>query len=269
MIEEKKSKKGIGVIIVLVLCVLGLVGYILVDKKIIPLGEEVKKESSKITAKEKEKEQTEEVETLDSDNANVLALFDSVHFAVSGGIDSHLYKDGGYQVSTLSTEDKFKLAANGFRKDITSNPSGVAEVKEEVVKDSYEEIFGPGSYQQSSKISDGCNEFQYDASNKKYVANQYGCGGTSDFSNYEKLIEVKRYSNRIEMISANFYMYSDNAIYKDYNKMTKLGEIPWDFANTTELQLAQAKNQYIEENKDKLEQYTYIFKLHKDGFLLF
>ena len=56
-------------------------------------------------------------------------------------------------------------------------------------------------------------------------------------------------------------------MYKDYNKTTSLGEllINENTTNNNE-ERENTYNQYIEDNKDNLEQYTYTYMLNEDGF---
>ena len=56
-------------------------------------------------------------------------------------------------------------------------------------------------------------------------------------------------------------------MYKDYNKTTSLGEllINENTTNNSE-ERENTYNQYIEDNKDNLEQYTYTYMLNEDGF---
>lgn len=56
-------------------------------------------------------------------------------------------------------------------------------------------------------------------------------------------------------------------MYKDYNKTTSLGEllINENITNNRE-ERENTYNQYIEDNKDKLEQYTYTYTLNEDSF---
>ena len=67
-------------------------------------------------------------------------------------------------------------------------------------------------------------------------------------------------------MSAVFYLDPNN-LYKDYNKTTILETTPVP-SNTTSNQEERENiyNQYIEDNKDNLEQYTYTYTLNKDGF---
>ena len=56
-------------------------------------------------------------------------------------------------------------------------------------------------------------------------------------------------------------------MYKDYNRTTSLGEllINENTTNNSE-ERENTYNKYIEDNKDKLEQYTYTYTLNEDGF---
>ena len=275
--EKKKNKGLIVFIVLLIICIMGLVFYILVDKDIIKLNnntvenEQVEKNNSKDDNKEKDTRVK-----LDPENANIKYLFNNAHFSAFE-VDTHIYKDGGYKVSEMSEEDKMTLLGRQWYSEVEQiGPSSSDDyhwtlyLDEDTLKDIYERTFGPNTYHQVNQISDGlCITLTYDATNKRYsYIGQYGCGGTSAFGVHEKIISATKYNDRIEIVSAVVYLDGmSNQMYKDYNRTTSLGEllINENTTNNSE-ERENTYNKYIEDNKDKLEQYTYTYTLNEDGF---
>ena len=275
--EKKKNKGIIVLIVVLILCIVGLVLYILVDKDIIKWNSttaENKQVEEKITSDDTEKDDTR-VE-LDPENANIKYLFDTAHFGATG-VDAHVYRDGGYKVSEMSEEDKIALLGRQWYPLVEHYSTGTSPnltttyyLDEDTLKDVYERTFGPNTYSTVNQIYDGlCVTLNYDATNKRYsYIGSIGCGGTSAFGVHEKIISAIKYSDRIEIVSATVYLDGmSNQMYKDYNKTTSLGELLVDenTVNNRE-ERENTYNQYIEENKDNLEQYKYTYNLNEDGF---
>lgn len=254
--NETKQKKNILLPIILIIIILGLVGYILVEKDVINLT------SSKQTEEKQTKTNSEEAIEIDISNPFITAWFKQVHGYSIGG-DKVIYEQGGSTVDSMTTAYRFDLASNGFLDKITSytQPTAegyYAEIKEKIVQEEYEKLFGPNTYQAVATMTAGCNEFTYDPAGKRYVTKSYGCGGTSSFSSHEEIIKAVKYENRIEIISAAVYADGEtNSIYKHYNRTGKLATLP---------KTSQEITTYIKTNKDNLEQYTYTFKLNKDGF---
>ena len=274
---EKKSNKGLIVfIIILIICIIGLVFYILVDKDIIKLNstntENTQVEEKNTSENEKEDEGIE----LSVDNENIKTLFNNAHH-MSIGPESQIYKDGGYKVSDMTTDEKFTLLANQWYNELNTHSDyigqtndQITELNEDTLKSLYEKTFGPNTYERPTQITDGlCATFTYDETYQGYIArNGAGCGGTSAFSVYEKIISATKYNDRIEIVSSSFYIDGESKqIYKDYNKTTSLGGLLIDENTVSSAEEREnIYNQYIEDNKDKLEQYTYTYTLNEDGF---
>ena len=279
MILEKKKSKGLIIfIVILIICIIGLVFYILVDKDIINLN------NSTIENEQVEENNTTSDDTLkkdkgvelDPENANIKYLFNNAHH-LSIGIETQIYRDGGYIVSDMSEEDKMVLLARQWSPLVEHYSTGTSPnltttyyLDEDTLKDIYERTFGPNTYHQVNQITDGlCMTLTYDAANKRYsYIGETGCGGTTAFIVHEKIISAMKYNDRIEIVSATVYLDGmSQQMYKDYNKTTSLGEllINENTTNNSE-ERENTYNKYIEDNKDKLEQYTYTYTLNEDGF---
>ena len=277
IMEKKKNKVVIVLIILLILCIIGLVFYILVDKDIIKFNSTTTENAQVEENNTSEIEEKNKGVEISIDNENIKTLFNNAH-RISIGPETPIYKDGGYKVSEMTTDEKFSLLSNQWVSKIETHPDylrqtndQITELSEETLKNLYEKTFGPNTYERVSQITDstGCLTLTYDETYQSYIErNGLGCGGTSAFSVYEKMISATKYSDRIEIISATVYLDGmSNQMYKDYNKTTSLGELLVDenTVNNRE-ERENTYNQYIEENKDNLEQYTYTYNLNEDGF---
>ena len=205
--ENKKSRGVIIFIIFLILCIAGLVSYILIDKDIIKLNNS-NKENNQINITE-DKQETEEEKgvSIDITNVNIITLYNNAHH-ISMEPETQIYQDGGYKVSEMSEEDKFTLLATQLlplkKKKSSSdpdNPNWTLYLDEDTLKNIYERTFGPNTYHQVNQITDGvCTTLTYDATQKRYsYVGKYGCGGYSAFSTHEKIIKATKYSMKISI----------------------------------------------------------------------
>ena len=126
-----KEKRNIVLPVILIIIVLGLVGYILIDKQIIKIPG-IAKENNTV-----EKEEKAKITEIDTDNASVKALITQVHNP-SEQLDSLIYEKGGSKVEDMDEEYKFAIATNNKDINITSIPAdaagNVGYVDEEKVK---------------------------------------------------------------------------------------------------------------------------------------
>ncbi len=276
--EKKKNNGLIVFIVLLIICIMGLVFYILVDKDIIKLNnntvenEQVEKNNSKDDNKEKDTRVK-----LDPENSNIKYLFNNAHH-LSIGPETQIYRDGGYKVSEMTNDEKFTLLSNQWFSEMKTHPDYLRQTNdqitvldEETLESLYERTFGPNTYERVNQITDStdCIILTYDETYQGYsTREEVGCGGTSAFSVHEKIISATKYSDRIEIVSAVVYLDGmSNQMYKDYNKTTSLGELLINENTTNNSEKREnTYNKYIEDNKDKLEQYTYTYTLNEDGF---
>ncbi len=270
-----KKKGELVIIIILIVCVVGLIGYILVDKNVINFGNSEATENNESVSDDNSNDTTVEVAPtveLDSANESIVTLFNNAHRYTIGPWTT-IYRDGGYKVSEMSMEDKMTLLSSQWLEDVENYPVGTDQnltyINESTLKNDFERTFGPNTYAQVGSITDGCIILTYDATNKRYSTTQAGgCGGTTAFDVYETIISATKYSDRIEIVSATIYVDGmSNQMYKDYNKTTPLGEplITENTVDNTE-ERENTYNQYIKDHKDNLEQYTYTYMLNEDGF---
>ena len=251
---------GVVLIFILILCIICLLIYLIVDKKDITSNNNQGKENNindKITEDIKVELDINKVE-LDINNENIITLFNNAH-PFSIGSAEIIFHDSGYKVSEMSMEEKMNLLGKQWKPLVEEEPSGsdsdtwALYLEEDTLKNIYERTFGPNTYTQVNQISDGCTTLNYDATNKRYsYVGPYGCGGTTTFTVYEKIISATKYSDKIEIVGAAFFEGPDG-LYKDYNKSTFLSENTFYANEYTDEQRNNLRNQYIEENKDNLE----------------
>ena len=114
MLWKKIKTKGVIVLIVLlILCIIGLVFYILVDKDVIKLNSNTveNEQVENNNTSDEDNAKNDDGVAIDPENASIKELFDNAHYLTISGIDTHIYRDGGYKVSEMSTEDKMLLLA--------------------------------------------------------------------------------------------------------------------------------------------------------------
>ena len=201
-------------IVILIICIIGLVFYILVDKDIIKLNNTtVENEQVEKNNTNDDTENNKGIE-LSIENENVIALFNNAH-RLSIGPETQIYRDGGYKVSEMTPDEKYTLLASQWYDELNTQidyigqtNDQITELNEEILKSLYERTFGPNTYERPTQITDGlCATFTYDEEYQGYIErNGAGCGGTSAFSVHEKIISATKYSDRIEVVSATVYL---------------------------------------------------------------
>lgn len=273
---QKKNGKGLVVVIVLlVLLVLSLGGYLVYDKLLSKesIGtDQANKNSSVKGENNAQNEQASDAQSIDINNENIKALFESSYDHMSYGIDETIFKNTHLSVNDMNDSYKIRLAYSRFsgkiEQDLSSGGDYTYSIKEEDVRAAYEQIFGPNTFQRPASINLGCGDYTYNSQTKKYVNNKSGCGGASAFSAEQDIIRATKYKDRIEITSAVcFVSGADNALFKDYEKREKIRDLTEsDLTNTVDNPASTRIKQYIQQDKDKLTQYTYTYKLGSDGF---
>lgn len=251
---QGKSKKVLPVVLVII--IIGLVIFILINSGVINSSDTTKENNTKNTT----------VTNLDTDNANVKALIKQVHNP-SQTIDELIFVSGGSLVSEMTEKYKFAIATNTPTIQLTtySTPTEdgyYGEIPEEDVKDAYERLFGPGTYKATDSFTLGCMPVTYDSTNKRYVTSKDGCGvPTTPVNMQEEILDITKTDKKLTVLTAVlFYDNVEGNLYKDSN-LTKKLETKADSELTDD-----NLKQYIKENKDQLEQYTYTFDIATDGF---
>ena len=254
-----KEKRNIVLPVILIIMVLGLVGYILIDKQIVKIPG-MTKENNTV-----EKEEKTKITEIATDNASIKALIAQVHNP-GECLDSLIYEKGGSKVEDMDETYKFAIATNTKDINITSIPAdatgNVGYVDEEKVKEAYERLFGPGAYHEINNFKLGCADMSYDIENKRYVTKIEGCGSPmTPITGYEEIISAQKDENTLTVITAvAFYDGNAGKLYKDMD-LTKETPLTAN-TNLTEKEI----REYITSYKEDLNQYTYTFDIGTDGF---
>lgn len=167
-------------------------------------------------------------------------------------------------VNTLTNNQKFEYLFDYISKKALTN-GDYLEISEENIKTEYETLFGKNSYVSLSEFTVYCHNYKYYENERIYKALiKGGCGGNAYIGSYEeKIIDLKEYDDRIEIISARGYIFRPTK--SVYYSME-------DYLNGSS-PIAQPNNDYsddyidnlIIDNKDRLSQFIYTFKLNENN----
>ncbi len=270
---KEEKKKGVGskiVIVLLILVVLGLVGFIAYDKGYISLGKKETKIEEKKDSTSNTKEKEEKKEELDIESTEVQDLYYNSNNHLGVGIDENVYNSSELKVSDMTEDYKMGLAYNIFKKDINTKNEGtytIENVSEEKVKAAYETVFGSNTYKKVAEFKLYCANFKYNESQKIYEAVTGGCGGTSGFGKVDTILSATKYENRLEIVSGVVFIDAEtSAMYKDYGKKTKIKDLTEDEMTNTLGNTWETKfSKYIKENSNDVAQYTYTYNINSDG----
>lgn len=268
--EEKKKSAGLRlVIILLILVIIGMSCYIAYDKGYLKLG---KKENETIKTKSdnNDKKETKKSEKLDIESKEVQELYYNANSHLGVGIDENVYNKNELKVSDMTEDYKMSLAYNLFKKDLTVKNEGqytIETISEEKLKESYEKLFGRDTYKKVNGFKLYCANFKYNDSNRIYESITGGCGGTSGFGKIDVITSATKYEDRIEIAAGVVFIDAETtAMYKDFNKKNKIKDLTEDEMTNTLGNTWESKfGEFIKENENKVAEYTYTFKLGKDG----
>lgn len=266
--EQKNMNVIIAGILIILMIGLGVFFYTKQNQK----KEDKKPNMEEVEDNTKDETEVENTIELDVDDQNVITLFNNAHY-VAIGVDAHIFKNGGYQVANMSEKEKIELLFTQWKKELQTqmDPNTGEEtllLKEDTLKNLYETTYGNHSYQRLNTISDvsNCYQLTYDANQESFVGKTLGCGGMSNFAVHEKIISAKKDSKKLEIVSAAFY-YDPSGFYKDYDKTIKLDtEETISNSFSSDEERIKLLDQYIEDNKDNLEQYTYTYVAGDNNF---
>ena len=218
---EKKSNKGLVIfLIIFILISLALSGYIVYDKYFNNANEEKKTEKKEV------KEEVQKEEKLNLNSSTIQKLYNSIKS--NSSFDQELIEQAMNKekvlVSDLSPEilnfyGYRNLYIHQIKQDLCRNYPNVIlssyncgndteyesinsanTFKEEDLKNSVENLFGPGKYQQTDAIEINYAEyFVYDKDSQKYVYATIEGGGTSQELEKE-LIDLKQSADTLSLI---------------------------------------------------------------------
>lgn len=261
-IIEKKSKNGsvVFLTILLVLVVLLFVGYVLIDQKIIVLG-------NNETQVDETKEEVEESVKLDVNSVEVKYLHGMTEYSnmISNGINKEVYGSKKLTVSEMSDAYKQNITSSYYAGNVYGQQTldSTVYVEASAVKAAYDLTFGEGHYKKDLAAKFQCFDLKYDASQDRYTNTWIPCGIAGINYAYEVPLSAVKYDDRIEITVGVVFSYFEDGFYGDFEKTKKLvGNIGGDSNEAL-------KNSYaalVNNNIDSVSQYTYTFKLNKNGF---
>ncbi len=271
--EEKKNKKGLIVLfVILIILVLGLGGYLVYDKVI--KKDEVKTEKKKT---EDKKEEIKEINLAKDDKIVKELLIYTGNYTNLPISFIHayttLYSNNKTDIASISDVDKFTMARNYylFLNDLKyliekeDNPIILDKDMETYIN----KIFGSNTYGKMNKNSlngdlgpnsdgyiSGCNNSQlvwYET--KKQYEFSYECGGLDPRKMNTEFIGAKKITKNgittIEIDLAIYFVSENEEIYSDIIVSEYKGELKNNIGNKLDI--------------NKLSKYKHTFELDKNG----
>ena len=193
-------KKSVIINCLLVIVVLGLVGYILIDKKIINLSGNV---NQKVEEPKEEIKEEQEEKSLDINDSLVEKYFNMYKYFQEECVDEELLNDetearlhlvlneipSSYyeniscdELNSLTIDDTYycsSMMVEDFTNDLEKlkfeNTSIIAE---NIILNKYQEIFGKDSKYQKEDIKTFGGMYHYDSKNKGYAYYRINAGGS-------------------------------------------------------------------------------------------
>lgn len=256
--SKKSSKKASFItILVLLIIIIFLVLFLLYDYEII-FPENEKNTASETTPKRHEEKDIK----LDINNPNIINLFSNVHDNINQDL---VYSNKEMTSSKMNDDYKLNLAYNIYQKNIVDDTTKIS-ISESDVKSAYELIFGANTYKHIDAIRDKCNTLNYNSLTKSFEnTSPSTCNIKKDNTIHEKIISsVKKKNKELIITSAVVYnVETDNStsnLCQDIECNKILTENNGDYTRDKHF------NDYIDANKDILQQISYKYELDEDGF---
>ncbi len=257
-ITKKKGKDLVIIISVLVIVILSLICYICYDKGIIFNSN--KTSTTKTTEKEKndspnkneEKEEEEENITFSDSELETYVNYIS---PVSNGPSALIYNTDHISSKNLSPAKKIEYIGSHIYSKHTSTPDFQYDIiSENDIKNEIEKIYGKNSYERTS-FNLGCGDYNLNQNEGNYYS-KTGCGGSNATFVSNIVIDYKATKKKLEITTVYAFIDGmENKIYKDYNKSISL-----DNYTDGNVEPTTFLNEYIKNNKDKLNRIVYTFE---------
>lgn len=262
----RRSSKTIFVITIFLLLsmICGLVAFVLYDKGLIVFSSDEiiskKNDNVKNKSKDKTNEDSDSYVDLNIDDININILFNVVK--ITGNSCDGYDTKSSVDVKTMSDKCKFSLASHLYLKALNVATNGVQYVYEDDVKNSYEFLFGYNSYKASETIPYVIGlSLSYNALYKYYFYQGDSSEVGTPITKYEKIISAKRDGDTLLITSSALYYEAINSVLcKDVECTTVLDVMK------SEPSYPDYYSLYVDHNKDKLNQYTFKFKMDDAGF---
>ena len=276
--KPKKSHGGGIIIFLLVLIILGLVGYIAYDKGY--LDKYLKKTDTKEEVKNEEKEitDTNTINTLNK-KIDIINLYGLSLFGRSDDIYNNLSKQANTEEAKLYTVlfylynnkqytqdsidkypdyyDQFKKEQQITNEDFNEYPFAAAitdtatVIKNDDVKKLYKEVYGIEP--SNTKVLSDAPAFYYNEKNNGYYVIITG-GGTCPTESIQYNYKYTEDNEKAYVYTAVVYNDCNEELFKDINRETSIADIDKE---------TKVDSEYVKNIMDKLNKYRIVFK--KDG----
>lgn len=248
---KKKGNKGLVVLVILLLlicCGLGAFIFMNKDKIFAEQEKEIKEE------KVEEKETETKVTFSDAELDKYVNYISVTSFSRP---PAEIFNVDKIEASKLSAKEKIAYISNLVHSKATSTQDyKYSIISEGDVKSAVEEVYGPNTYERTT-FNIGCGDYVFRENEGKYYS-QTGCGGTSTVTGKNVVIGYEATNKKLEITTAYVFASGEtNKLYKDYELKNEVGDMN-NWQDDTYLE------NYIKENKDKLNHIVYTFE-SKDG----
>ena len=234
------------VVAILVLSLLGVASY-----------------KSYIKEKINKQKETEKYQKLNLDDELVIKLFNMTGSNSNQLFANTMYENLYYAKNKVEIKNMpmdFKLLLSYYNIDFNNVElqTNFTSIKEEYIIEQYNKIFGDDNYKPGA-IFAGCpSQIKYNTYKKQYEYDEY-CGGMQYSGNEHKLIEARKYSDRIEIYNkVVFYLVDENEETVSYWKNSDYSE--------SVITLSYDEKFNIDEHLHDLNIYKYTFKLKGEQY---
>lgn len=261
--QEKNVKKSNGGVIILsiilVLVIFAFAGYVLFDQGIISFG----KDNNTMEEEVKENEGVK----LDINSVEVKYLHGMTAYSqmINNNINSEVYGNKKLTVTEMSDAYKQNITSSFYAGNVYGQQTMDSQVyvDAKAVKNAYDLTFGEGHYKKELAAKYQCFDLKYDAAQDRYTNTWIPCGLAGVNYAHEVPLSAVKYDDRIEIIVGVVFSYIEDGFYGDFEKTKKLaGNIGGDSNEALE----NSFKALVNNNIDSVSQYTYTFKLNKNGF---
>lgn len=167
---------------------------------------------------------------------------------------NYYYSHSSLTSKELPEEIKYNIAYK-------NSGTAMSFIDEKNIKESYEKIFGPNTYQGIDQFSDGCNTYTYDSISSRYMKITTNSCTPSNMYILSKIVDAKYVKDKMEITVVIAYLdQTKKIVYKDCNEdMTSCkNKLVENFENFDEADL--------EKEKEELHKYQFTFFNEQDEY---
>ena len=262
--EIEQAKKSSRIIVIIIIMMISLlVGFIIYVGYLYQQGLIFQREDGEFVIKNSDEQIIKGIE-LDKEDTNVLALFNIVKVTNDYFTNETYTNQTSVDVSKLPIKEKFLIAKNKYKEyAIYDSTIDKTYIKEDKVKESFNSIFGNGSYEKQETIPYGLmNDLMYDSRYEYYFLTGRQEDSDGSLKSFEKVLSVQKIKNALYIKSAVLYYEKVNHVLckditcEDYlEQLSPMKEYTDDYFEL-----------YLEHNQEKLVKIQYKFELDDTNF---